>query len=443
MADHAGGVAGGAGVRGFLFADLRGYTSFVEARGDTAGAALLDRYRDLVRDVVGRREGAEVRTEGDSFYVVFATPSSAVLAALDIVDAAARATAEGPELPIHVGIGVHAGETAETVAGPVGGAVNIAARICAHARSGEVLVSDTVRGLVRTSLLLAFVDRGRPALKGVNEPTPVWAVRLRRDGEVETPLRRRGFLRPAGGRTAAIAGAVGIGAIAMVALILGLARPGPDVPTTPGPGGDASASATQTGRLSSGPSASATVYNTREFAPAWSAVIDTYGLLVLRDESDWVRLGRQTNPLDHRIDVVNTLVGVDGCGPQRLIEPGPLGMIDFFKQHPDLSVESVEGATIGGHAGYFIKMLPPIICSPDPRDPNRGGTSLFLLDGSAIDVPGIRERHPQGPIDTDPLVLVWVADVAGQTVTIVASGPRWLDVRESDFQRFVEGIEFR
>ena len=37
-------------THGFLFADLRDYTSYVDERGDHAGAELLRRYRALVRD---------------------------------------------------------------------------------------------------------------------------------------------------------------------------------------------------------------------------------------------------------------------------------------------------------------------------------------------------------------------------------------------------------
>ena len=48
-------------TRGFLFADLRGYTDFVETRGDHAAVQLLERYRRLVRDVIGRFAGAEIR----------------------------------------------------------------------------------------------------------------------------------------------------------------------------------------------------------------------------------------------------------------------------------------------------------------------------------------------------------------------------------------------
>ena len=57
------------------------------------------------------------------------------------------------------------------------GAVNIAARISALSAPGEVLVSDTVRGLARTSANVAFDDRGEHTLKGVADPHHLFAVR--------------------------------------------------------------------------------------------------------------------------------------------------------------------------------------------------------------------------------------------------------------------------
>ena len=167
---------GGSITRGFLFADLRGYTRFVETRGATTAADLLVRYRALVRGLVAEYAGAEIRTEGDSFYVVFSAVSDAVLCGLAIVDRARAASQEHPEAPIDVGVGIHAGETVETPDGYVGGPVNIAARLCALAGPGEVLVSDTVRALTHTVLSGAFVARGRRALKGVADPVTVYAV---------------------------------------------------------------------------------------------------------------------------------------------------------------------------------------------------------------------------------------------------------------------------
>ncbi len=49
-------------TRGFLFADLRGYTEYVEQRGGEAAAALLTAYRELVRAQVARFRGSDIKT---------------------------------------------------------------------------------------------------------------------------------------------------------------------------------------------------------------------------------------------------------------------------------------------------------------------------------------------------------------------------------------------
>jgi class 3 adenylate cyclase len=168
---HAQADEGGeAAYRGFLFADLRGYTAFVERTGDAAAADLLDAYRELVRAEVARHAGAEIRTEGDSFYVVFGSARRAVACALAIVEAAEQARREHPDRPIKVGIGINAGETVQRGEGFVGTAVNLAARVCAQAREGEVLVTAAVRDAIGVTPDLQSVPRGSPRLKGITRP---------------------------------------------------------------------------------------------------------------------------------------------------------------------------------------------------------------------------------------------------------------------------------
>lgn len=180
-------MASDGATRGFLFSDLRGYTAYVDANGPQAAALLLDRYRTLVRAAVAEHDGAEIRTEGDSFYVVFPSVSAALRCGLAIVE---RAAAEPDEAggPIRVGVGIHAGETVETAEGYVGQAVNVAARLCALAKPGEVLVTATVRSLTQGMVPATFVSRGRQRLKGIAEPVEVDSVRPVEAGSI---LRRR------------------------------------------------------------------------------------------------------------------------------------------------------------------------------------------------------------------------------------------------------------
>src|SRR5262245_9473430 len=200
---------GGSITRGFLFADLRGYTDFVEQRGAAAAAGLLTQYRALAREAIGRFGGAEIKTEGDSFYVVFDSVSSAVRCGLAIA-----ADAREADEDIRVGIGVHAGETVEADGGYVGSAVNIAARICGQAGAGEVLVSETVRALTSSLLPVTFKSRGRRQLKGIAEPIELFAVAE----STEWPsaprrrrLSRRVLVAIVGGVALMAAAAVGIG----------------------------------------------------------------------------------------------------------------------------------------------------------------------------------------------------------------------------------------
>ena len=190
-------------TRGFLFADLRGYSKFTEKHGDAAAAELIGRYRKLVRTEIAAFHGAEIRTEGDSFYVVFGVVSQAVQAGLAIRDAAAKAGAQPGLPPINVGIGIHAGESTDGSQGIVSSAVNIAARVCAVAKPGEVLVTDIVRGLVRSSIAVQFTSRGRRRLKGISEPIAVFSVAAMPDG----PVAKEGRVRH---RRIAFVGVIGL-----------------------------------------------------------------------------------------------------------------------------------------------------------------------------------------------------------------------------------------
>ncbi|MHB8630943.1 MAG: ATP-binding protein [Candidatus Limnocylindria bacterium] len=159
-------------VRAFLFADLRDYTAFVEREGDRAAAELITNYRALIREHLAQHEGAELKTEGDSFYIVFPSPSRAVAFGVDVFRAA---HADGARR-IRFGVGIHVGETVPLDGQFVGSAVNLAARVGAMAADGEILVTDTVRGLIRTSSPFSYDDRGTVTLKGVPEPVHLYAV---------------------------------------------------------------------------------------------------------------------------------------------------------------------------------------------------------------------------------------------------------------------------
>ena len=174
------------GTLTFLFADLRGYTTYVETHGDRAAATLIADYRLLVRTHVATSAGGEIKTEGDSFYVVFSTARAALDCAIAILRDAERDVADHPDRPLAIGVGIHAGEPVAHDGQYVGSAVNIAARLGQVAGAGELLISDTVRGLLRTSGLPPMSARRDLALKGIPDAPAAYAVDWRKAAS-ETP----------------------------------------------------------------------------------------------------------------------------------------------------------------------------------------------------------------------------------------------------------------
>ena len=163
-------------TRAFLFSDLRDYTTYVETRGDREAAKLLRDYRSLIRREVARFDGAEVKTEGDSFYVVFESASAALDCAVAIARKVAAHNEKEPARPLKVGMGIHAGETIAFDQQFVGSAVNVASRLASQAQGGDIIVSGTFRGLVRTGRSYPMTLLGPLTLKGVSEPIDAWNV---------------------------------------------------------------------------------------------------------------------------------------------------------------------------------------------------------------------------------------------------------------------------
>jgi class 3 adenylate cyclase len=84
----------------FLFSDIEGSTALVHRLGEAGYAAALDGHRRLLRSAFAAHDGAEVDTQGDAFFVAFASARSALSAAGE----AQAALAGGP---VRVRIGVH------------------------------------------------------------------------------------------------------------------------------------------------------------------------------------------------------------------------------------------------------------------------------------------------------------------------------------------------
>jgi class 3 adenylate cyclase len=161
-------VTSNALVRTFLIADIRGYTRFTEEHGDAASARLTGRFSELVRDGVEIRGGQLIEIRGDEALAVFDSARQAIRAGMDLQRWFAEHTEADPDLPLRVGIGIDSGEAALLDDGSFrGAALNVAARLCALARGGEVIVSEGTSRVAGRIPGVRYIDRGRAHLKGI------------------------------------------------------------------------------------------------------------------------------------------------------------------------------------------------------------------------------------------------------------------------------------
>jgi class 3 adenylate cyclase/DNA-binding CsgD family transcriptional regulator/tetratricopeptide (TPR) repeat protein len=149
----------------FLFTDIEGSTRLLKSLGRDRYSELLAAHNRLLRSVFSERNGLEIETKGDSFFVVFRSAAAAVEAA----GAGQRALAshEWPDgADVRVRMGLHTGEASVGSDGYVGFAVHQAARVGDAGHGGQVLLSSTTATLVRHDLPpeLGLRDLGETAL---------------------------------------------------------------------------------------------------------------------------------------------------------------------------------------------------------------------------------------------------------------------------------------
>jgi hypothetical protein len=134
------------------------------------------------------RGGVLIELRGDEALAVFDSTRQAIRAAMDLQRLFVAETEADPELPLRVGIGIDSGEAIELGDGTFrGAALNVAARLCALAHGGEVLVSEGTSRLAGRLPGVRFIDRGRANLKGITEPLRVMRAAPEEEQEETRP----------------------------------------------------------------------------------------------------------------------------------------------------------------------------------------------------------------------------------------------------------------
>ena len=149
-----------------LFSDIRGFTSMSEKLNPTEIVKLLNKYFKSMIDVVFKYNGTLDKIVGDELMVLYGVPLKAdddthnavktaikMFIALDKFNQ--KIVKEGYK-PFKIGIGINKGKAVSGNIGSeqqmnytvIGDTINLGARLCSHAKSGEILISKSVKDAI-------------------------------------------------------------------------------------------------------------------------------------------------------------------------------------------------------------------------------------------------------------------------------------------------------
>ena len=165
-----------AGTVTLVFTDIEGSTNLLQTLGDRYPQALADHHR-LLREAFARHDAFERGSAGDGLYFVFASAREAIQAAID-----GQHAIEGHTWPegavVRDRMGIHTGEPRNETEGYVGLDVHRAARICAAGHGGQILISQTTRGLIGETWPAGFgaADLGTHRLRSLDTSMRLFQV---------------------------------------------------------------------------------------------------------------------------------------------------------------------------------------------------------------------------------------------------------------------------
>ena len=123
-----------------LFADVAGSVELYTDQGDVLAHQCIGHYLESMSTCIERHQGRVVETIGDEIMCAFTDPDCALSAACEIQESLQRDRKWG----LDVRVGLHSGVTSVADGHPFGDTVNVAARVVALAKAGQIMLTDQV-----------------------------------------------------------------------------------------------------------------------------------------------------------------------------------------------------------------------------------------------------------------------------------------------------------
>ena len=155
----------------FLFADLVGFTALAELEGDDRALEVALALQRRVRELLAPHHAEQVKGTGDGMMLRCTEPQAAIKLGLRLVEDLAAVEGFPP-----IRVGIHTGPALANEGDWYGRTVNVAARLCAVAPGGEVMVSDSTREAAGKMTGVQWGERELHWLRNVAEPVGTYLV---------------------------------------------------------------------------------------------------------------------------------------------------------------------------------------------------------------------------------------------------------------------------
>lgn len=159
-----------------MFTDMVGFTALAQ-RDEPLAMRVLRRHNDILRPVLSKFHGKEVKTMGDAFLVEFSSALEATRCGIAMQKTMRQDKKQG-KTRLQVRIGIHVGDVIHRRGDVLGDAVNIASRIEPLAAGGEICISEQVYDQVRNKIEYPLERLESQSLKNVTFPIDIYRVRL-------------------------------------------------------------------------------------------------------------------------------------------------------------------------------------------------------------------------------------------------------------------------
>ncbi len=159
-----------------MYTDIEGYTALTQS-DEPLAMKLLEKHRELIRPILPKHSGREIKTMGDAFLLEFDSALQATECAVEMQSALSNYN-ETASNKVSVRIGIHVGDVIHRENDVFGDAVNIASRIAPLANGGEICISEQVYDQVHNKVPYRLLKLGPRALKNVSFQTDAYKVEL-------------------------------------------------------------------------------------------------------------------------------------------------------------------------------------------------------------------------------------------------------------------------